>query len=219
MKKRIDLNSDMRENLSNGALPEKSPPLAPWRAFFRELISNPRHIGAACPSSRGLARCMASFVPQTPWGLVVELGAGTGVVTAALLERGIPSGRIVPVERSPELARFLHDRFPNLTVLCGDAGHLDQLLKEKFGGQPHPVECVVSSLPLRSLPRPGLDAIMAQLDLLLGDQGRYIQFTYDLRSETPCLLPGFTRVDSRVIWLNIPPARADLFRRKPVADR
>jgi len=205
--------------LGDRAFPEKSgrsAPLAPWRAFFRELISNPRHIGAACPSSEGLARCMAFFVPPDPPGLVVELGAGTGVVTAALLKRGIPADRIVPVERSPEMARFLGDRFPKLTVLCGDAVRLGDLLEQRFGGKNSLVSCVVSSLPLRSLPVTVVDAIMTQLDSLLGSEGRYIQFTYDVRPNTPCLLPGFTRIDSKVIWLNIPPARADLFQRKAV---
>ena len=192
----------------------KLAPSSPLRAFFRELISNPRAIGAACPSSRGLARRMASYVSPDSNGLVVELGAGTGVVTAALLERGIAPERIIPVERSPEMAHFLSRRFPGLPVLCGDAGRLKDLLRERVGDRAASVSHVVSSLPLRSIPQEVVRAIMDQLNQILGRDGSYIQFTYDIRHSAPCLLPDFARISSKVIWLNIPPARADLFCRR-----
>jgi phospholipid N-methyltransferase len=40
------------------------------------------------PSSSDLARAMASALPETG-GMIVELGGGTGAITAALLERGV----------------------------------------------------------------------------------------------------------------------------------
>ncbi len=179
--------------------------------FFKVWFSSPRGVGAVCPSSRGLARRMASFVPTSGKGLVVELGGGTGVVTAALLEKGIPQDQIIVIEYSQEMARILRKKFPSLTIIQGDARFLTDLLKEYFGDQRKHVDAVVSSLPLRSLPTATVEAIMDQLSALLDKNGRYIQFTYDLRSSALCPLKQFSRRDSKIVWLNIPPARIDLF--------
>jgi len=48
--------------------------------FLKALINNPRAIGAVYPSSKYLAKEMASHVFQENDGLVIELGAGTGVI-------------------------------------------------------------------------------------------------------------------------------------------
>ncbi|MBI4025105.1 MAG: methyltransferase domain-containing protein [Verrucomicrobia bacterium] len=182
-----------------------------WGAFFKAWIASPREVGAACPSSPGLARRMAAFAPVTASGLIVELGAGTGVVTRALLQSGVSPQRIVPVERSPEMAAVLKHRFPHLTVIQGDACQLAELLKPRLHEGSVAVDAVVSSLPLRSLPGSVVEAIMEQLRMLLGADGKYIQFTYDLRPNTPCPLKGFARIASKIAWWNIPPARVDLF--------
>ena len=57
--------------------------------FFKGWISNTKAVGALMPTSAITARRMASVVnPQS--GLpVLELGPGTGVITKAILERGI----------------------------------------------------------------------------------------------------------------------------------
>ena len=180
-------------------------------AFIKTWVSSPRVVGAICPSSRGLGRRMASFIPSSTKGLVIELGGGTGVVTSALLEKGIPQDQIVVVEYSQEMVRVLKKKFPLLTVIQGDASFLADLLKKHLGDQHDPVDAVVSSLPLRSLPTTTVEAIMKQLNSLLGEKGQYIQFTYDLRSNMPCPLKQFSRRDSKIVWFNIPPARVDLF--------
>src|SRR5690348_4415792 len=69
--------------------------------FLREWLVQPGIVGAICPSSHRLARSMAERIPVQGDGLVVELGAGTGAVTQALLEKGISPDRLRVVERSP----------------------------------------------------------------------------------------------------------------------
>lgn len=171
-------------------------------------------MGAAIPSSERLANLMASFVPHPCEGLVVELGAGTGSVTEALLRRGVPPDQLLAIERSPKMAEILQKRFPSLRIIHGDACHLGELVKQHQHGSARKVDVVVSSLPLRSLPFPVLTAVEAQIHEHLTDDGSYIQFTYDVRPGIPSPLGGFVRCDSKVVWLNAPPARADLFRRE-----
>lgn len=182
--------------------------------FLRELVFNPREIGAAFPSSPQLANCLASFVPTLKDGIVLELGPGTGVVTAALLQQSISPDHVVAVERSSQLAGILKSRFPQIHTICGDAADLSSLLNNYWNGSPPPVQAVVSSLPLRSLPKNTVVSIIDQLHQLLGKSGRFIQFTYDLRSQYFEPLASFKRASSKIVWLNFPPARVDVYYRR-----
>jgi len=174
---------------------------APW-LFAREMFSQPAAVGAIWPSSRQLARRVASRVPRHGDGLVVELGGGTGAVTHALLQRGIAPARLKVVERSPVFVRHLRARFPRVTILQGDAAELGALLPRGSC-----IDAIVSSLPLRSLPARVAAAIVAQWGELAGDGSIVVQFTYDLRGTGHLSLPGFLHRASDIVWANFPPAR------------
>lgn len=193
------------------AITNRLKDLSSIAVFVGELIANPRSIGAPVPSSRALGRRMASYVPHRPKGYVIELGPGTGVITSALLERGIPSHRLILVERSYEMAKRLRKEFPGVKVIFGDASHLTKLLAKHIDFETERVECVVSSLPLRSLPKPVVEAITGELKQLLKENGRFIQYTYDLRHGCNGALNSFHRASSRTVWMNLPPARVDVY--------
>ncbi len=67
--------------------------------FAREWALAPRSIGAICPSSSRLASVIADEVIAGE-GRVLQLGGGTGVVTRALLDAGVPAHQLTVVERS-----------------------------------------------------------------------------------------------------------------------
>src|SRR5436190_1205990 len=73
------------------------PASSAW-LFAREWVNEPALVGAIWPSSTRLATRMAARVPRHRDGLVIELGAGTGAVTEALLAHGIAPERLVVVE-------------------------------------------------------------------------------------------------------------------------
>jgi phosphatidylethanolamine/phosphatidyl-N-methylethanolamine N-methyltransferase len=175
--------------------------------FMRECVRNPRQMGAMCPSSPFLARRMASLVPPGD-GVVVELGAGGGAVTAALLDRGVLPRDLVLVERSAVLSAHLARRFPGVILIHGDAAHLSgfEILNRR------PVRAIVSSLPLRSLRRPVVRQILDQVSQVSGLGTVFIQFTYALRGECLGAAPGFERDQAYVVWRNLPPARVEAFR-------
>jgi phosphatidylethanolamine/phosphatidyl-N-methylethanolamine N-methyltransferase len=199
--------------------PRKSVALEAVTSFFTfggELLSNPGPIGSAVPSSRFLGRRMASFLPRLPKGYVVELGAGTGAITAALLKRGIPADRILPVERSEALVKLLKRRFPSLSIALGDATELRSLLKTWLPKDAPEISYVVSSLPLRSLPENVVISILHEIYQILPPHGKLLQYTYDLRKTPHPYLSGFKRCRTSVVWANIPPARVDVFEKNGV---
>src|SRR5262245_23292905 len=117
--------------------------------FIRTWIEKPLSLGAVTPSSRALARTMASYIDPARLGPIVELGPGTGPVTEALLEQGIEPSRLVLVEFDPTFCRLLRTRYPAATVVQGDAYNLKRLLA---GLMEQPAAGVVSGLPLFTKP-------------------------------------------------------------------
>jgi phosphatidylethanolamine/phosphatidyl-N-methylethanolamine N-methyltransferase len=96
--------------------------------FIRSWLERPLATGAVMPSGKPLARAMAHCVDPNPPGPVIELGPGTGAVTAALVERGIKPSRMVLVEFNPTFCRLLRTRYPEATVVQGDAYRLVALI-------------------------------------------------------------------------------------------
>ena len=178
--------------------------------FGREILDNPRSMGAICPSSPKLARRMASLVDHRD-GIVVELGGGTGAVTAALLEQGVIPQQLIVVEQSAKLSALLRNRFPEVTVINGDAARLAELL----GAQSGKVAAIVSSLPLRSLERGDVRNILGQLEQVLQEDGLFIQYTYSHRDHRAKLSRHFNNIHSSIVWGNLPPARIDAYRFSP----
>lgn len=187
--------------------------------FAREIIANPRAMGAACPSTLLLARYMASQVPINHGNnIIVELGAGTGAVTIALLERGILPSQLVVIERSLHLVRYINQRFPQIpNIIHGDAANLQQLLTDNHLDS-YQISSIVSSLPLRSLEISTKNSISKQFDSVLRAGNLLIQFTYNLRGTCCNFLPKFKCISSRIIWKNFPPARVEVFEKLAVKN-
>tara|TARA_R110001583_G_scaffold169301_1_gene322174 strand:+ start:21166 stop:21672 length:507 start_codon:yes stop_codon:yes gene_type:complete len=143
---------------------------------------------------------------ESGFGSVVELGAGTGVLTQALLAKGIAANRLCLIEKSPAMAGLLKQRFPHVRVLQDDASRLRQLIS--LHGIDQPVT-LVSSLPLLSLPRRQRLRVLSEMAAILPEGGRLIQFTYS--PQPPLALPLTTTLGlkgQRTSWviMNLPPA-------------
>ena len=180
--------------------------------FLHSLVTRPRTTGAVSPSGPTLTRLMASHVDPGEDLPVIELGPGTGVVTKALIERGVKPSRIIAIEYSPEFCGMIRDRFPGVTVIEGDAYDLDTTL----GGRAERVSAVVSSLPL--VARPLEDRIrLIEAGLRRMEPGRaFVQFSYLRKGPIEAAPPTFTMEASPWVWMNIPPARVWRYRQRAV---
>lgn len=174
--------------------------------FASQLLLHPRTVGAICPSSPELAATMASLIPEGP-DLVVEFGAGTGVVTRAILSKGIAPERLVIIEYSAYFCEILRKKFPECTVIQGDAAKLASYLPE--GAK---VSAIVSSLPLMNLSRGTRRAIIDQVRSVISENGCVIQFTYAWWMDSPFDHAGYHSDKRSMVVLNLPPARVDRFR-------
>jgi phosphatidylethanolamine/phosphatidyl-N-methylethanolamine N-methyltransferase len=146
-------------------------------------------------------------------GLFVELGAGTGPVTEALLRRKIPPERMVVIEKSPALAECLSLRFPEVKIICCGAEEMRDRL-----GTDLPVRAIVSSLPFRSLPSSVSCSIMKEIETVLAPGGLYIQFTYALIGEIPYIPAAFHKIRSNLVLCNLTPAKVEVFRKPKVRE-
>jgi phosphatidylethanolamine/phosphatidyl-N-methylethanolamine N-methyltransferase len=197
----------MQANSGNEKIPRQSALLHFLTCWFR----NPKTVGAIAPSGPALSRVMAAAVDPAVQGPIVELGPGTGPVTAALLERGIDPKRLVLVEYDEAFCATLRDKYPGVNVVQGDAFALDRTLA---GHAEAPLAAIVSSLPLLNFAQEQRRTLIEAAMKMLRPGAPFIQFTYGANSPLPERSPLYDTSASKRIWRNLPPARVWTYRAK-----
>jgi phosphatidylethanolamine/phosphatidyl-N-methylethanolamine N-methyltransferase len=180
--------------------------------FLQELVNCPRQVGAILPSSKNLAAAMARWLPLDSDACALELGPGTGVVTQALLERGLREDRLIAIEKSPKMAGHLRTRFPRSKIITGDAFQLDKLLK-RHARQMENIQVVFSSLPLLNFEPAIADSLARKIRNILPPSGKLVQYSYHLGNKQPKAAAHFRYLASDLIWLNLPPARVSVYQK------
>ena len=180
--------------------------------FLQEWLANPQRTGAIAPSSPKLAAAMAQWLPRDPDSFVLELGPGTGAVTKALLDRGLREDRLVAIERNPKMADVLHKRFPRAHIITGDAWQMDTLLRD-HAEQIESVGAVISSLPLLNFPPHEAEALAKKIRAMLQPGGKLVQYSYHLTNPHTRGAALFRPLASKIIWLNLPPARVSVYQK------
>ncbi|MDF2811860.1 MAG: phospholipid methyltransferase [Microvirga sp.] len=182
--------------------------------FLRLWLERPLAIGAVMPSSKALARTMASYVdPRIP-GPVVELGPGTGPVTDALIRRGVAQDRLILVEFNPEFCQLLKRRFPKATIIQGDAYDLAETLS---GILQEPAAATVSSLPLFTKPMDHRLELLEAAQAVMHPDAPFIQFTYAVVPPIPARSGSHRARGSNRVWRNLPPARVWVYNKVKTA--
>ena len=170
--------------------------------FFRRWMANPLQMGSIVPSSPALCRRLVAQTRAAPGQIVVELGAGTGVVSRALIESGLPAEQLYVIEIVPDMAAHLRQVLPGAQVIEGDARRLPQLIPPELHGR---IGTVIVGIPLVLLPvaeqRRFIDAIQA-----VAPGAGFILYSYCVTSPLPWKKHGLTA--RREAWtpLNVPPA-------------
>lgn len=188
--------------------------------FFRQWLRNPAGTASIAPSGRQLASLMTRQVPDAA-SRVIELGAGTGALTRALLARGLSTEQLLVLELNETLHGHLSEHFPEVNVVCGDAADLTGILAGSGFAGVGEVDAVVSSLGLLNMPKEVQRSIIASALSVLRPGAPFIQFTYSpvpplsaaLRSEF-----GLGVHRAGLAWRNLPPATVFVFSRAVTQD-
>ena len=171
--------------------------------FFGAWLRAPLTTAVMLPSGGELSRALAAAVDPSIPGAVVELGAGTGPVTAALIERGIAPDRLILIELNPTFCALLRERYPSAHVIAGDAFSAPSIIQEL---RARPVAAVVSCLPLYGKSPKWRQQLLFDL-LHLGAPGTpFVQATYFPRSPIPIDPSTMVASASPRIWRNLFPA-------------
>jgi phosphatidylethanolamine/phosphatidyl-N-methylethanolamine N-methyltransferase len=170
--------------------------------FFRRWLANPLQMGSVVPSSPALCRRIVRQVRREPEEAVLELGAGTGVVSRALLAGGVPADRLFVVEIVPDMVAHLRRVLPGVQVIEGDARRLPELVPPRWHGR---IGTVVCGIPLVLLPRREQRRFIDAIDAVAPGRG-FLHFSYCVTSPLPMRPHGLS--GQREAWtpLNFPPA-------------
>src|SRR3954454_17288479 len=82
--------------------------------FLGKFLKHGTAIASLAPSSPWLSRTTVRNIDWDRATVVVELGAGTGPITRVIAERPPPEGKLAVLERDPDFARLLRERFQGL---------------------------------------------------------------------------------------------------------
>ena len=184
-------------------------------AFLAAAMRSPRDVGTLLPSGPELARQLAAVVPGAgPAGrpaVVVELGAGTGAVTAAIVRQADKGTIVIAVEKDPELAERLRARQLGVRVITADAITLPAILAD------HGVDyadVIVSVLPWTLFGPRQQREFLAIFAAALRTDGVFTAAAYSLSYWMPAAR-RFRRelgrvfgevLPTRTLWRHLPPA-------------
>ena len=178
-------------------------------SFAREFVRAPSHVGSVCPSSRFLTDAMIKCLPDED-GLIIDLGAGSGILSEQLLRSGVEAANIIAVEISPGFQNGFNRRCPDVPLVIDDARNLAGILQKHVPDEP--IRGIVSSLPLRVMPGELIKEIMLAINEVMNQRGgSLIQYTYVWWSRYQLARYGFTPLSSQVVIRNLPPARVESY--------
>ncbi|MBV8978609.1 MAG: phospholipid methyltransferase [Alphaproteobacteria bacterium] len=177
--------------------------------FLRGFLSNPLRVAAPVPSGRKLARTVAAQIDAEPGGYVVELGPGTGAITAAILEQGVAPQNLIAIETDADFARRLRSRFANIHILEGDAFSFRRLIAPVVGNTL--LRTVVSGIPVLNRPKEVTQPLLADAIAALEPGAPFVQFSYG--AEPPIApIPGVEVSRVATVWQNLPPMHIWVYR-------
>ncbi len=162
-----------------------------------------RTTGAVTRSSRFLCHEMINAVDYSKAKILVELGAGDGVITKHLLERMGPDTQLMVFEVQASFCELLHAIDDDRLIIIEDsAEYLDKYLKEHGFEK---ADGIISAIPFVILPKPVVRAIVTACRDCLAEGSYFMQFHYS-RILNAFYEEIFDEVKIKFVPRNIPPA-------------
>lgn len=173
-------------------------------AFLQEFLRNPQQVASIIPSSRFLERRIVELSGVGSAQTIVDLGAGTGGTTRAILGAMSPRARLLSIEinqRFCDLLGRIEDT--RLIAHCGSAHELQEALA--LYDLPAP-EVVISGIPFSTINRTMGRRILETISSVLTPGGRFVAYQLSRQVEN-LSRPFFGSAQVALEMLNIPPLR------------
>lgn len=200
MRSNLLTEDDQRVRTDDG--PARRAPGAAPLLFFRRWLANRLQMGSVTPSSPALCNLITRRIQRPPDEIVLELGAGTGVISRAIVASGVPTDRLVVIEIVPAMARLLRETLPGVTVIEGDAWRLAELLPPGWHGR---IGTVVCGIPLVLLSLTRQQSLVEAIETVAPGRG-FLHFSYCATSPLPARKLGLSARGQSWTAMNFPPA-------------
>ncbi|MGQ9369964.1 class I SAM-dependent methyltransferase [Azospirillum sp. A39] len=176
---------------------------SPAWLFFQRWLANPLAMGSITPSSAALRKIVRDNIVCGPDQVVAEFGGGTGAITKAMLEAGIPGDRIFSFEIDRELAGYLEGFYPDINVIHGDCRKVAAILGPERVGK---VGTVIIGIPMITLPMALQREIVDATFSVMPEGSRFLLYTYMIHSPLNQKALGLKGRRVGFTPFNIPPA-------------
>jgi len=187
------LNGKFRGVMVNGTM-----------AFFQEFLKHPRQIASIVPSSQYLERRVVEAAGVISAQNIVELGAGTGKLTRAILRAMRKDAKLLSIEINPHLHGLVNRiKDSRLVAVCGDARNLNEIIGMNGFGPP---EVIISGIPFSTMSQRSGSEILRGISSALLPGGRFV--AYQVSNKVALLSqPLLGQAGVELELLNIPPMR------------
>ena len=193
-----------------------------WGTFLVAALRSPRDVGTLLASGPELARRLAAVVPEAGRGgrpaVVVEVGAGAGAVTAAIVARAGHDAMVIAIEKDVGLANQLRSRQLGVRVVTADAATLPAILADHGVDR---ADVIVSVLPWTLFGPQRQHEFLTIFAAALAPDGVFTAAAYSLGYWTPAARRFRLELDqrfgevlpTRTLWRHLPPAMTYVCRR------
>ncbi len=189
--------------------------------FLKEFFQNKNTIGGIRPSSKFLAKEIASCINLFPGQKkVLEIGAGTGIISEEILRNLGRDDSFTIVEINPQFAKLLRSKMqdwrkeencPKIEILNIDFLNLE--VSEQF-------DIVIAGVPFNNFPLEIIQGFIQKIKSISKPKAQFAFFEYlaakklkDIFFNNQNISNFFNRevyphkVDEKKVILNIPPAK------------
>ena len=173
--------------------------------FIKELIKNPKFIGAVAPSSEYLAEKMIEDINFKECNCIIEYGPGTGVFTEKLIARKKENTLLLVIENNKQFYEDLISMYrhkENVKIINDGAENIKKYLRQYNIKK---VDYIVSGLPFTVLPPTISNVILKNSKEILSNKGEFITFQYSLLKKN-FFEKYFSSIKVKKAMINFPPA-------------
>ena len=170
--------------------------------FLIQGVKNIKEVGALTRSGPILCKKMILPVPSDKDVIVVELGAGDGVITKHLLEKVTPNSKIISIELNELLFKKLESiEDPRLTTVHGNIDNLDEIL-DNLGIDK--MDHLVSAVPFMIMDNDYVINFLKKYQSRIKKGGSFTQVHYGFKRKFYQNIFGNAKV--HYVAANVPPA-------------